>query len=132
MNNHSPRQLELFADSARAVASGPRPKPKPTEADLQAKLDAARTRLRELVVFGTKTWLPAATLHRLRDAEQMAEAGGPVALPDAEALSRGTAPTAGRAAFHVVTAPPSAARRLGLSAFGGEPAARARDPQGSL
>jgi hypothetical protein len=65
------RQLELFADSARAVASPPRRKPpQPTEAELQAKLDAARARLRELVVFGMKTWLPAATLHRLRDAEQ--------------------------------------------------------------
>jgi hypothetical protein len=71
MNNHSPRQLELFSDGSRAVASPSRPKPRrPTEADLQAKLDAARMRLRELVVFGMKTWLPAATLHRLRDAEQ--------------------------------------------------------------
>jgi hypothetical protein len=71
MKNHKPQQLELFADGARAVASPPRPKPRrPTEAELQAKLDAARMRLRELVVFGMKTWLPAATLHRLRDAEQ--------------------------------------------------------------
>jgi hypothetical protein len=70
VNHHSPRQLELFAYGARALASPPRSKPRrPTEADLQAKLDAARARLRELVVFGMKTWLPAATLHRLRDAE---------------------------------------------------------------
>jgi hypothetical protein len=65
------RQLDLFADGAQAIAAAKRPKPpQPTEADLQAKLDAARARLRELVVFGMKTWLPAATLHRLRDAEQ--------------------------------------------------------------
>jgi hypothetical protein len=70
MNNNSPRQLELFADGARAVACRPRPKPKPTEADLQAKLDAARARLRELVVFSMKTWLPSVTLQRLQDAEQ--------------------------------------------------------------
>jgi hypothetical protein len=71
VNHHSPRQLELFADGARAITAAKRPQPpKPTEADLQAKLDAARARLRELVVFGMKTWLPAATLHRLRDAEQ--------------------------------------------------------------
>jgi hypothetical protein len=37
------RQLELFSDGARAVAAGKRPpRPWPTEADLQARLDAAR------------------------------------------------------------------------------------------
>jgi hypothetical protein len=70
MNNNSPRQLELFADGARAVACRPRPKPKPTEADLQAKLDAARARLHEIVILRMKTWLPLVTLHRLEDAEQ--------------------------------------------------------------
>jgi hypothetical protein len=41
MKNHYPHQLELFSDGARAVAAGVRPKPpRPTEADLQAKLDA--------------------------------------------------------------------------------------------
>jgi hypothetical protein len=71
MKNRKPRQLELFADNAPAVASRPRPQPpKPTEADLQAKLDAARTRLRELVVLSMKTWLPSVTLQRLQDAEQ--------------------------------------------------------------
>jgi hypothetical protein len=68
---HDPRQLELFADGARPAAVRKRPQsPRPTEADLQSKLDAARMRLRELVVFGMKTWLPAATLQRLCDAEQ--------------------------------------------------------------
>jgi hypothetical protein len=71
MNNRDPRQLELFSDGARVVASRPRPKQsKPTEADLQAKLDAARARLRELVVLSMKTWLPSVTLQRLEDAEQ--------------------------------------------------------------
>jgi hypothetical protein len=71
MKTCDPRQFELFADGARAIASPPRPKPRrPTEADLQAKLDAARARLRELVVFGMKTGLPSATLQRLQDAEQ--------------------------------------------------------------
>jgi hypothetical protein len=56
---------------ARAVACRPRPKsPKATEADIQAKLDGARMRLREIVVFGMKTWLPSVTLQRLQDAEQ--------------------------------------------------------------
>jgi hypothetical protein len=45
--------IELFSDGARAVASLPRPKPsKPTVAELQAKLDAARAWLRVFVVFG--------------------------------------------------------------------------------
>jgi hypothetical protein len=71
MKNHKPQQLDLFADGARAFAAGKRPpQPRPTEADLQSRLDAARMRLRELVVFGMRTWLPAATLHRLQDAEQ--------------------------------------------------------------
>jgi hypothetical protein len=71
MKHRNPHQLELFPDGDRADASRSRPRPpKPTEADLQAKLDAARARLRELVVFGMKTWLPAPTLHRLRDAGQ--------------------------------------------------------------
>jgi hypothetical protein len=43
-----PRQLELFSDGARAIAAAKRPKPpRPTEADLQARLDAARQRLHE-------------------------------------------------------------------------------------
>jgi hypothetical protein len=50
--NRDPRQLELFADGARAIAAGKRPPqpPKATEADIQSRLDAARMRLRELVV----------------------------------------------------------------------------------
>jgi hypothetical protein len=48
MKTGDPRQLELFADGARAVASRPRPKPpKLTEADLEAKLDAARAAARD-------------------------------------------------------------------------------------
>jgi hypothetical protein len=51
------RQLDLFADGAQAIAAAKRPKPpQPTEADLQAKLDAARMRLLGLAVFGMKTW----------------------------------------------------------------------------
>jgi hypothetical protein len=46
MKNHKARQLELFADGARAVAPAKRPKPpRPAEADLLAKLDGARIRL---------------------------------------------------------------------------------------
>jgi hypothetical protein len=70
MNKHSPRQLELFADGARPVAARKRPKPpKPTEADLRAKLDAARMRLHEIVILGMKTWLPEETLKGLKLAE---------------------------------------------------------------
>jgi hypothetical protein len=48
---------------ARAVAADQRPKPpRPTEADLQARLDAARARLHEIVILSMKTWLPAETL----------------------------------------------------------------------
>jgi hypothetical protein len=65
------RQLDLFTDGARAVGVAARkPAPRPTEADLQAKLDAARARLREIVVLRMKTWLPSVTLQRLQDAEQ--------------------------------------------------------------
>jgi hypothetical protein len=40
-----PCQLELFSDGARAVAAGQRSKPGgPTDFELRAKLDAARTR----------------------------------------------------------------------------------------
>jgi Tfp pilus assembly protein PilN len=73
MNNRDPHQLDLFADGARAAAAAvaKRAKPlRPTEADLQAKLDAARKRLHEIVILNMKTWLPAATLQRLHDAEQ--------------------------------------------------------------
>jgi hypothetical protein len=40
------------------------------ETDVQARLDAARMRLRELVVFGMRTWLSSEALKRLRDAEE--------------------------------------------------------------
>jgi hypothetical protein len=71
MTTRDPRQLELFADGARSIASRPRRKPqKPTETDLQARLDAARARLHEIVIFQMKTWLPAVTRQRLEDAEQ--------------------------------------------------------------
>jgi hypothetical protein len=63
--------MKNHADGVHAVASRPRPKPpRPTEADLQAKLDAARARLHEIVVLRMKTWLPSVTLQRLQDAEQ--------------------------------------------------------------
>jgi hypothetical protein len=59
-----------FSEAARAVAAAKRPKPpKPTEADLQARLDAARMRVHEIVVLRMKTWLPAETLSGLREAE---------------------------------------------------------------
>jgi hypothetical protein len=73
MKSCDPNQLELFADGARAaaVALAKQAKPpRPTEADLQAKLDAARSRLREIVILRMKGWLPAVTLRRLEDAEQ--------------------------------------------------------------
>jgi hypothetical protein len=64
------RQLELFADGARAVAAVKPPPPRLAETDVQARLDAARMRLRELVVFGMRTWLSSEALKRLRDAEE--------------------------------------------------------------
>jgi hypothetical protein len=67
MSNHVPRQLELFSDGARAVAARQRSKPgRPTESELQAKLDAARVRLHEVVILRMKTWLPAETLKGLQ------------------------------------------------------------------
>jgi hypothetical protein len=70
MKNIDPRQLELFSDGARAVAAHKRPKPpKRTEADLQAKLEAARMRVREIVLLRMKFWLPQETRDGLRDAE---------------------------------------------------------------
>jgi hypothetical protein len=71
MNDRNPRQLELFSDGARAVAAARRAKPPPLkEADLQAKLDAARVRLHEIVILRMKTWLPAETLKDLQWAER--------------------------------------------------------------
>jgi hypothetical protein len=69
MSNRVPRQLELFSDGARAVAAARMPPPRPTESELQAKLDAARFWLHEIVILGMKTWLPADTLNGLRQAE---------------------------------------------------------------
>jgi hypothetical protein len=49
---NDPRQLELFADGARAVGGAAHKSPRPsTEAGLQAKLDAARIRLHEIVIL---------------------------------------------------------------------------------
>jgi hypothetical protein len=70
MNKRSPRQLELFSDGARAVAARRPSKPAlPTEADLHARLDAARMRLHEIVILRMKTWLPDETLKALWQAE---------------------------------------------------------------
>jgi hypothetical protein len=64
------QQLELFSDGVRAVAAAKRPKPpKPTEADLQARLDAARMRLHEIVILRMKTWIREETRRGLREAE---------------------------------------------------------------
>jgi hypothetical protein len=66
MKKSDPRQLELFSDGARAVAAAKRPKPpRPTEADLQARLDAARRRLLRM-----KTWIREETRRGLREAEE--------------------------------------------------------------
>jgi hypothetical protein len=71
MKKSDPRQLELFSDGARAVAAAKRPKPpRPTEADLQARLDAARQRLHEIVILRMKTWIREETRRGLRDAEE--------------------------------------------------------------
>jgi hypothetical protein len=65
-----PRQLELFSNGARAVAAAKRPKPpRPTEADLQARLDAARQRLHEIVILRMKTWIREETRRGLREAD---------------------------------------------------------------
>jgi hypothetical protein len=50
-----------------------RPKPAPlTEAELRAKLDAARQRLRTIVILGMKTWLPEETRKGLAKIESYA------------------------------------------------------------
>jgi hypothetical protein len=67
MKNHKPRQLEVFADGARAVPA--RKRPKPTEAGFQARLDAARMRVREIVLLRMKFSLPQKTRDGLREAE---------------------------------------------------------------
>jgi hypothetical protein len=55
---------------ARAIAAAKRPKPpKPTEADLQVRLEAARMRVREIVLLRMKFWLPRETRDGLLDAE---------------------------------------------------------------
>jgi hypothetical protein len=65
------RQPELFSDGARAVAAAKRPpRPRPTEADLQARLDAARMRLHEIVILRMKTWVREETRRGLREAEE--------------------------------------------------------------
>ena len=46
----------------------PKP-PRTTEADLQARLEAASTLLHEVVVLRMKSWLPAETLKGLQWAE---------------------------------------------------------------
>jgi hypothetical protein len=73
MKNHDPRQFGLFSDGARAVAvlgiTRTEFRPRAAEAALDAKLDAARMRLHDIVILGTKTWLPAETLKGLREAE---------------------------------------------------------------
>jgi hypothetical protein len=68
-----PRQLELFSDGARAVAAGraPRP-PQLDEARLQAKLDGARQRLREIIILRMKTWLSEGARMELRETERWA------------------------------------------------------------
>jgi hypothetical protein len=66
MSNRVPRQFELFSDGARAVAAKARiPTPRPTETDLQVKLEDARMRLHEIVILRMKTWLPTETLKAL-------------------------------------------------------------------
>jgi hypothetical protein len=56
----------MAADAATAKRQKP---PRSTEAELQAKLGAARMRLHEIVLLRMKTWLPAETLGGLREAE---------------------------------------------------------------
>jgi hypothetical protein len=65
-----PLQFELFSDGARAVAAAKSPKPpRPTEEYLEAKLAAARQRLREIVVLSLKTWVPEESRKKLQEAE---------------------------------------------------------------
>jgi hypothetical protein len=72
MNDRNPQQLELFSDGARAVATCRSSTPtRPTQAELQARLDAARARLHEIVMLRMKTWLPEETLKGLREAEAL-------------------------------------------------------------
>jgi hypothetical protein len=67
-----PLQLELFSDGAAAgVAKRPNPPP-PDEPGLQKRLDDARQRLRELVIFGLMTWLPEENRKGLSEAERWA------------------------------------------------------------
>jgi hypothetical protein len=70
MNNRCPRQLELFSDGAKPLARRRPSKPAlPSEAELQARLDAARMRLHEIVILRMMTWLSVETQKGLREAE---------------------------------------------------------------
>jgi hypothetical protein len=78
MKKSDARQLELFSDGARAVAAAKRPKPpRPTEADLQARLDVARMRLHEIVILRMKTWIREETRRGLRRGSPRSAAGRP-------------------------------------------------------
>ena len=69
-----PLQLELFRDGARSIAAA-KPRAKPPiidEAHLQKRLDDARQRLRELVIFQMMTWIPEGTRKGLPEAERWA------------------------------------------------------------
>ena len=58
MRTHAPGQLELFSDGARAIAAAKTvTRPLPDESRLQAKLDDARQRLRNLVIIGLRPGL---------------------------------------------------------------------------
>jgi hypothetical protein len=70
MKKRLSRQLELFGDGARAIAAAKTvTRTLPDESRLQAKLDDARRRLREILILGMKTWLPQQTRKELRETE---------------------------------------------------------------
>jgi hypothetical protein len=59
---HNERTIPAPQTYAAVAAAARMLPPRPTGADLQAKLDAARMRLHEIVILRIKTWLPAETL----------------------------------------------------------------------
>ena len=69
MKQPSSQQLELFADGARAIAARAKPRP-PDQARLQAKLAAARLRVRSLIVLGMNPAVPEELREKVREAER--------------------------------------------------------------
>jgi hypothetical protein len=75
MKNHSPKQLDLFADVPPAGANVGKPKdPRLDEAQLQRDLADTRQEVRNLTVMGMRPDLSADKRELIRNAERSARA----------------------------------------------------------